>query len=330
MDVEVETPFEFEECGYACESREKLDKHLLVHAVGLKCVPCSYKASSRTQWREHILSPLHVQTHKCKASDDCAFVGETAKHLKQHLKIAHGKERSAKMKAVKCAKCDYIAESFLQLRKHSVLVHKKEEMVDTSTGKFICPICRWSAESERKFKNHLWRHGGDEQRAQENGIFHCDQENCDFTTSRKPRLESHKLRHMSDPPKLKCPDCPKSFTHPENLRTHRRLHTKRAIFACPVKEENCKYTTTMADYLRAHVKKQHPDRKLIKCSKCDFMGTRSEEMRAHVKDAHPLEGLLICEKCGYETVRAKCYERHLASKHCSSPMTRKSRCVIGC
>ena len=80
---------ECEECGYACDSEDKLRKHMKVHALGLECISCAYTAPSRAKWREHIYSLSHVAVHNCTASPDCGFVAETTEHLKNHLKIAH-------------------------------------------------------------------------------------------------------------------------------------------------------------------------------------------------------------------------------------------------
>ena len=116
------------ECGYSCDSVEKLERHLKVHAVTLRCAKCDYNAPSRKLWREHIKTPEHVRTHTCGATTACTFVGETEKQLHEHVRYFH----RGRLRNYKCSKCDFVGETGFELKRHAV-EHKKEEIIATVT-----------------------------------------------------------------------------------------------------------------------------------------------------------------------------------------------------
>ena len=77
---------ECEDCGYTCDTAEKLENHRKVHAVSLRCNPCDYNASSRAQWLDHVASPCHVALLSCRETADCDYLAETERKLKDHIR----------------------------------------------------------------------------------------------------------------------------------------------------------------------------------------------------------------------------------------------------
>ena len=120
---------ECEDCGYTCDTGEKLEKHRKVHAVGLRCNACDHTASSRAQWQDHVVSPCHVALLSCRESAKCTYIGETERSLKDHIRAVHAKNET---KAYRCSKCDFVATTSLEIRKHAQ-EHKKDEIMASST-----------------------------------------------------------------------------------------------------------------------------------------------------------------------------------------------------
>ncbi|CAL8149239.1 unnamed protein product [Orchesella dallaii] len=116
-----------------------------------------------------------------------------------------------------------------------------------------CPNCSEVLKDEKEYQTHYRYHHIHHQRA---GIHPCQfcSRVCDTPSQLKQHV-SKVHRHEKEP--LRCPHCDASFKINVSLKQHIRALHQPGKFACPHCPTSRVFTTNK--YLRAHIKKHHPE-----------------------------------------------------------------------
>ena len=166
--------------------------------------------------------------------------------------------------------------------------------------RFICT--HEGCDQTFKSTTTLYRHEGKHKAA----AFHCEQ--CNYSTWRKDKLQSHikKHNHYTD------------LSNKDDLPKHQEKHEcrhdeeKQTSFQC----EECNYSTWRKDMLKSHHDRRHKQLEYmdrLKCQKCDYETYHKADLRAHqrrhVEEATDMDRL-ECQKCDYETYHKGDFRAH--------------------
>lgn len=251
-----------------------------------------------------------------------------------------------------CDKCEFVAESFQDLKKHFSAVHKQHVYAKCCDKKFFkkrmlfqhcqwhehpdlfrCEVCNKSfTEKEGIDRHNIWVHTPDSEKP-----FKC--EICDSAYASEYLLIPHMKYHFSMEKKsFICKDCGKPFGSEHYLRTHEQtIHGTSFNFVCDI----CAKGFASKSFLDAHrlthtkegaasLKKQcehckkwlknrsSHKRHVLRCLsdgpvKCDLCGKDVANLPDHKRTNHVDRPLLTCSYCGKQFKRAIRHKEHEAN-----------------
>ncbi|XP_035715567.1 gastrula zinc finger protein XlCGF48.2 isoform X2 [Folsomia candida] len=189
-------------CG-KCDKRfcleENLARHVNLHEVeGAKpfvCDLCDNRFESETRLKTHLASAMHSNPFNCT---ECKQWFKTRVKLESHLR-SHTKPRTEQ-----CPHCDYKAEKKYILSVHVARVHP------SGPARQICHICGKGFHHHVDLKNHLARHRQNDEKFKN---VECD-------------------THMHGQDAILCEECGTTLTNPEELETHKKVHTVEKRHKC--------------------------------------------------------------------------------------------------
>lgn len=88
----------------------------------------------------------------------------------------------------------------------------------------------------------------------------------EYRRLKRGRIFKHKQKHTAGGRIFKCDQCDYETKHSGNLVRHKRKHTKEKQWICPI----CEKTYSRPDNLKTHIACKHSSRPAFSCSKCDF------------------------------------------------------------
>nr|XP_019563870.2 zinc finger protein Xfin-like [Aedes albopictus] len=151
---------------------------------------------------------------------------------------------------------------------------------------------------------------------------------CQKSFTQPQTLNRHKKIHSrhSEPGKP-CPFCARMFLRSDDLRRHIRIHTNERPYACDI----CSKAYKQSYELKEHKTLAHPEsgvRKLLACSLCDKQLTTRNGLYVHMK-AHRGEKNHMCIFCEKRFITSGELSSHMKHIHPSEVNAEQFPCGFG-
>ena len=147
-------------------------------------------------------------------------------------------------------------------------------------------------------KNHTFKIHTD-------GLLHCVYEKCDFTTSKRETMKSHRTRMHKNKGKFPCDICGKALDCNSTLQLHK---STKHFGELPYKCDLCDFRAKSAGVLQSHKRRSHMSHEVTVCHIC---GKDVQNLANHIKMKHSESKNVQCEICG------EIYKSHLKYNHMS-------------
>ena len=182
--------------------------HCLIKSCGLsfstkKAVQAHYsKDHSEKIAKEFKQKRIRCQVGKV-GSDPCKFVGKDQENLENHRK-EHKKKKEAI--ELKCHSCKFSTSNKFKLRNHRIRTHNSPRKINLK-----CRQCEFVGTRRGDLKVHKREHKKNDIGRKKiiQNLLQC--ESCEFSTFKKFKMRSHRLKEHNSPmkmkTKLKCNQC---------------------------------------------------------------------------------------------------------------------------
>ncbi|KAM6152068.1 zinc finger protein 142 isoform 2-T2 [Erethizon dorsatum] len=198
-----------------------------------------------------------------------------------------------------CGLCPFTAPTAAALRLHQKRKHPAAVPARGPRPPLQCRDCGFTCKQSRCLQQH--------QRLKHEGVKPHQCPFCDFSTTRRYRLEAHQSRHTGVG-RIPCSSCSQTFGTNSKLRLHRlRVHDKTPTHFCPL----CDYSGYLRHDITRHVNSCHQGTPAFACSQCEAQfssetALKQHALRRHPEPTHPApgspaeaaEGPLQCSHCG--------------------------------
>ncbi|PSN57781.1 hypothetical protein C0J52_07267 [Blattella germanica] len=227
-----EKPFRCNTCQRAFSRGDKLQMHLRIHS-GLKphrCEQCGYATIDSGSLRKHMRIHNDERPYKCQI---CPYRSRDSSQLTVHLRTHTGDNPFI------CPfdGCTSAFKTSSDLKRHS--------RMHTGEKPFACEICDYKCAIKSNLRVHL--------RLNHTEVNPIPCNSCSHVSTSKRGAKEHEKVHADEV--LKCGVCEYTCISPSSMKNHLRTHTQEKHFSC----KHCSYSCKVQGYLKAHIKKKHPE-----------------------------------------------------------------------
>ncbi|XP_063504044.1 zinc finger protein 142 isoform X2 [Pongo pygmaeus] len=226
----------------------------------------------------------------------CPFSCQQERALRTHQTRGCPLEESGELH---CSLCPFTAPAAAALRLHQKRRHPTAAPARGPRPHLRCGDCGFTCKQSRCMQQH--------RRLKHEGVKPHQCPFCDFSTTRRYRLEAHQSRHTGIG-RIPCSSCPQTFGTNSKLRLHRlRVHDKTPTHFCPL----CDYSGYLRHDITRHVNSCHQGTPAFACSQCEAQFSSETALKQHALRRHPepaqpapgspaetTEGPLHCSRCG--------------------------------
>uniref|UniRef100_A0A2K6AF66 Zinc finger protein 142 n=1 Tax=Mandrillus leucophaeus TaxID=9568 RepID=A0A2K6AF66_MANLE len=226
----------------------------------------------------------------------CPFSCQQERALRTHQTRGCPLEESGELH---CSLCPFTAPAASALRLHQKRRHPTVAPARGPRPHLQCGDCGFTCKQSRCMQQH--------RRLKHEGVKPHQCPFCDFSTTRRYRLEAHQSRHTGIG-RIPCSSCPQTFGTNSKLRLHRlRVHDKTPTHFCPL----CDYSGYLRHDITRHVNSCHQGTPAFACSQCEAQFSSETALKQHALRRHPepaqpvlgspaetTEGPLHCSRCG--------------------------------
>ncbi|NXP54519.1 ZN142 protein, partial [Heliornis fulica] len=224
----------------------------------------------------------------------CPFTCYQERAMKTHKKrgcVALGEFR--------CASCPFTSKAAKALRLHRKL-HRKHY---SKRPQLQCRQCEFTCKQARC----LWQHV----RIKHEGVKPHKCRYCEFSTTRRYRLEAHQSLHTGVG-RIACGICSQTFGTNSKLRIHRlRVHEKTPTHFCPL----CDYSSYLQNDITRHVNSCHRGELNFGCSRCEARFSSETALKQHVLRRHEEKVSYGCLRCGFVCHSEATLKCHMQKQH---------------
>uniref|UniRef100_A0A8D8DVC9 Zinc finger protein 84 n=1 Tax=Culex pipiens TaxID=7175 RepID=A0A8D8DVC9_CULPI len=272
--------YECLECQAIFRSNARLQTHLIKHdrksSRALKDYPCCIRC--------------------------CPETFPTQEHLVEHAQDNHGPLRSINKSTRESDVhvCQVCLNSFST--KNALIKHRlaKQDTPPSVKG-LVCSTCGKVFKALSLLQAHENKHKGI-------NPFPCNE--CSESFHSYPMLQRHKRRFHVDKHRHQCPNCPKSFAHKSQLKTHQVYHLDLKPYKC----ETCPETFRLKNQLKIH-NRRHTGERPFRCQYCQMGFSHGTDRKRHEMAAHTGEKPHKCRICKGAFVRHQQLVAHMVSGH---------------
>nr|XP_031533867.1 zinc finger protein 142 isoform X5 [Vicugna pacos] len=226
----------------------------------------------------------------------CPFSCQQERALRTHQTRGCPLEPSGELH---CGLCPFTAPAAAALRLHQKRRHPTAAPARSPRPPLQCGDCGFTCKQSRCLQQH--------RRLKHEGVKPHQCPFCDFSTTRRYRLEAHQSRHTGIG-RIPCSSCPQTFGTNSKLRLHRlRVHDKTPTHFCPL----CDYSGYLRHDITRHVNSCHQGTPAFACPQCEAQFSSETALKQHALRRHPepapqapgspteaTEGPLHCSRCG--------------------------------
>ncbi|XP_063101096.1 zinc finger protein 142 isoform X3 [Cavia porcellus] len=226
----------------------------------------------------------------------CSFSCQQERALRTHQTQGCPLGQSGELQ---CDLCPFTAPTAAALGLHQKQKHPAAALARGPRPSLQCGDCGFTCKQSRCLQQH--------RRLKHEGVKPHQCPFCDFSTTRRYRLEAHQSRHTGIG-RIPCSSCSQTFGTNSKLRLHRlRVHDKTPTHFCPL----CDYSGYLRHDITRHVNSCHQGTPAFACSQCDAQFSSETALKQHALRRHPepthsapgspaeaTEGPLQCSHCG--------------------------------
>ncbi|NXQ99793.1 ZN142 protein, partial [Sagittarius serpentarius] len=224
----------------------------------------------------------------------CPFTCHQERAMKTHKKrgcVALGEFR--------CASCPFTSKAAKALRLHRKL-HRKHY---SKRPQLQCRQCEFTCKQARCLRQHV--------RIKHEGLKPHKCHYCEFSTTRRYRLEAHQSLHTGVG-RIACGICSQTFGTNSKLRIHRlRVHEKTPTHFCPL----CDYSSYLQNDITRHVNSCHHGELNFGCSRCEARFSSETALKQHVLRRHEEKVSYGCPRCGFVCHSEATLKCHVQKQH---------------
>ncbi|KAM8791932.1 zinc finger protein 142 [Rhynchonycteris naso] len=305
-------------CMFLCSRLSSITSHVAEGCRGGRS-GAGKRGASQTQSAVSLLCngdavPLNGGSTECSSEDvdaalvpkqkgarfscpTCPFSCQQERALRTHQSRGCPLEQSAELH---CGLCSFTTPAATALKLHQKQKHPTVAPARGPRPPLQCGDCGFICKQSRCLQQH--------QRLKHEGVKPHQCPFCDFSTTRRYRLEAHQSRHTGVG-RIPCSSCPQTFGTNSKLRLHRlRVHDKTPTHFCPL----CDYSGYLRHDITRHVNSCHQGTAAFACLQCEAQFSSETALKQHALRRHPeptppapgspaeaTEGPLHCSRCGF-------------------------------
>ncbi|KAG5267955.1 hypothetical protein AALO_G00227810 [Alosa alosa] len=273
-------PFQCSVCGKTFRSRSFLTIHEKIHSNvrPFQCQVCNKAFRKRADVVKHHLVHTGEKPYKCTV---CGKGFTQGSYLKIH-QACHTSEHE-----YPCPHCEKTFPTAFKLRMH--------ERYHTMERPHHCSKCGKSFIHLSMLKRHMGYHAGKRQ-------YLCSL--CGKAFVYMFDLKKHQRQHDKPKEEVPCHICQKTFSSPEGLRCHMRIHSGEQPFQC----QECGKSFTQLGNLRRH-QRVHTGERPFTCKVCNKTFKHSSHLKDH-SHIHTGTWPYQCGQCGKQFRSPGLLKRH--------------------
>ncbi|KAM7105427.1 zinc finger protein 142 isoform 4-T4 [Molossus nigricans] len=243
----------------------------------------------------------------------CPFSCQQERALRTHQTRGCPLKQSGELH---CGLCSFTTPAAAALKLHQRQRHATVAPAHGPRPPLQCGDCGFVCKQSRCLQQH--------QRLKHEGVKPHQCPFCDFSTTRRYRLEAHQSRHTGVG-RIPCSSCPQTFGTNSKLRLHRlRVHDKTPTHFCPL----CDYSGYLRHDITRHVNSCHQGTPAFACPQCEAQFSSETALKQHALRRHPeptppapgspaeaTEGPLHCSRCGFLCPSPASLRGHTCKQH---------------
>uniref|UniRef100_A0A8B9J1I5 Zinc finger protein 142 n=1 Tax=Amazona collaria TaxID=241587 RepID=A0A8B9J1I5_9PSIT len=219
-------------------------------------------------------------------------------HQERAMKT-HKKRGCLTLGEFRCASCPFTSKAAKALRLHRKL-HRKHY---SKRPQLQCRQCEFTCKQARCLRQHV--------RIKHEGVKPHKCRYCEFSTTRRYRLEAHQSLHTGVG-RIACGICSQTFGTNSKLRIHRlRVHEKTPTHFCPL----CDYSSYLQNDITRHVNSCHHGELNFGCSRCEARFSSETALKQHILRRHEEKVSYGCPRCSFMCHSEATLKCHVQKQH---------------
>ncbi|NXM86461.1 ZN142 protein, partial [Oenanthe oenanthe] len=219
-------------------------------------------------------------------------------HQERAMKT-HKKRGCVTLGEFRCSSCPFTSKVAKALRLHRRL-HRKHY---SKRPQLQCCQCEFTCKQARCLRQHV--------RIKHEGVKPHKCRYCEFSTTRRYRLEAHQSLHTGVG-RIACGICSQTFGTNSKLRIHRlRVHEKTPTHFCPL----CDYSSYLQNDITRHVNSCHHGELNFGCSRCEARFSSETALKQHVLRRHEEKVSYSCPRCDFVCHSEATLKCHVQKQH---------------
>ncbi|NXK01579.1 ZN142 protein, partial [Herpetotheres cachinnans] len=219
-------------------------------------------------------------------------------HQERAMKT-HKKRGCVTLGEFRCTSCPFTSKAAKALRLHRKL-HRKHY---SKRPQLQCRQCEFTCKQARCLRQHI--------RIKHEGVKPHKCCYCEFSTTRRYRLEAHQSLHTGVG-RIACGICSQTFGTNSKLRIHRlRVHEKTPTHFCPL----CDYSSYLQNDITRHVNSCHRGELNFGCSRCEARFSSETALKQHILRRHEEKVSYGCPRCGFVCHSEATLKCHVQKQH---------------